>query len=110
PAEGTPVLVDAIAVVKGAPNPERARAFYEFVTSSEALIEQAEQFHRIPVRTDIPIDSLPAWMRVDIPTMPVDWDVLAESGSTWMQRWDENVKGRGTEYLATNPTEVIEAE
>ncbi len=103
PAEGTPVLVDAIAVVKGAPNPERARQFYELVTSREALLEQAARFHRIPVRTDIPVDSLPAWMHVDIPAMPVDWDLLAERGSEWMQHWDETVKGRGTAYLAANP-------
>ncbi len=110
PAEGTPVLVDAIAIVKGAPNPERAREFYEFVTSSEALIEQAAQFHRIPVRTDIPVDRLPEWMRVDIPTMPMDWDLLAEREAEWMQRWDENVKGRGTAYLAANPPDAVEAE
>ncbi|MEM1042171.1 MAG: extracellular solute-binding protein [Bacteroidota bacterium] len=110
PAEGTPVLVDAIALVKGGPNPERARDFYEFVTSSEALIDQAEQFHRIPVRTDIDVSDLPEWMRVDIPTMGVDWDVLGERESEWMQRWDENVKGRGAAYLAANPPEAIAAE
>src|SRR5690606_30844026 len=33
PASGTPVLSDGIAIVKNAPNPERARQFYEFVTS-----------------------------------------------------------------------------
>ncbi len=103
PAEGTPVLVDAIAIVDGAPNPARAEQFYEFVTSEEALIEQAERFHRIPVRTDIEPERLPEWMRADIRAMPVDWDVLAERGAEWMQRWDENVKGRGTEYLQANP-------
>jgi iron(III) transport system substrate-binding protein len=103
PNEGTPVLVDAIALVKGAPNPERAKQFYEFVTSREALIVQAEQFHRIPVRTDIAPDALPEWMRVDIRPLGVDWDLLADEGSDWMQRWDENVKGRGSEYLRANP-------
>lgn len=103
PVEGTPVLVDAIALVKGAPNPERAKQFYEFVTSREALIEQAELFHRIPVRTDIPQESLPDWMRGDIRSLPVDWSRLADEGAEWMQRWDEHVKGRGSEYLRAHP-------
>ena len=103
PAEGTPVLVDAIALVKGGPNLERAKAFYEFVTSQEAAVRQANEFHRLPVRTDIPQDQLPEWMRVDIRSMPVDWKRLADDGADWMQYWDENVKGRGSEYLAANP-------
>lgn len=100
PEEGTPVLVDAIAVVEGAPNPERAQQFYEFVTSQEALIDQAHRFHRIPVREDVPQDSLPAWMRVDIRPMPVDWVELAQRGAEWMQAWSERVKGRGAAFLA----------
>jgi iron(III) transport system substrate-binding protein len=103
PEQGTPVLVDAIALVDGAPNPERAKQFYEFVTSREAVVEQAERFHRIPVRTDIEPEALPAWMRGDVRAMDVDWDRLAEEGADWMQRWDEDVKGRGTAYLQSNP-------
>ena len=50
-------------------------------------------FTASPVRTDIPLESLPAWMQGDIRAMPVDWDLLAERGSEWMQAWDEDVKG-----------------
>ena len=110
PAEGTPVLVDGIALVKGGPNLERAREFYEFVTSEEAVVRQANDFHRLPVRTDIPQDQLPEWMRVDIRTMPVDWAQLAENGADWMQYWDENVKGRGSEYLASAPAPARQPE
>jgi iron(III) transport system substrate-binding protein len=35
--------------------------------------------------------------------MEVDWVRLAEEGPTWMQFWDENIKGRGEKYLAQNP-------
>jgi iron(III) transport system substrate-binding protein len=110
PAEGTPVLVDGIALVEGAPNPERAKAFYEFVTSREALIEQAERFHRIPVRTDVEDAALPAWMRGEIRAMDVDWGRLADEGADWMQRWDENVKGRGSEYLQAHPPPASSAD
>jgi len=62
PVSGTPVLAEGIALVKGGPNLEDARRFYEFVTTPEALIFQARTFYRIPARKDIPADSLPQWM------------------------------------------------
>lgn len=101
PASGTPVLSDGIAIVKNAPNPERARQFYEFVTSDSALVHQAHEFYRIPTRQDIPQDQLPEWIaRANIQAMDIDWERLEAEGPTWMQYWDENIKGRGAEYLA----------
>lgn len=106
PASGTPVLVDAIAVVANSPNPAGAEKFYEFVTTTGALIDQARRFHRIPARTDVPADSLPAWMHeMDLRPMPLDWDRLSAEGPGWMQYWDENIRGRGEEYLREHPTE-----
>ncbi len=101
PAGGTPVLTDGIALVKNGPNPEKAKEFYEFVTSDSALIRQAHEFYRIPVRDDLDSASLPAWItREKIVPMPIDWDRLSEQGPSWMQYWDENIKGRGADYLA----------
>ena len=54
PSSGTPVLVDGIAIIKGAKHPKEARLYYEFVTTPEALKAAAQQFLRIPARTDIP--------------------------------------------------------
>lgn len=100
PTSGTPVLVDAIALVEGGPELEAATLFYEFVTSEAALIDQAQRFHRIPARTDIPSEQLPAWMTaLDLRPMPLDWARLAQDGPDWMQYWDENIRGRGAEYL-----------
>lgn len=106
PVSGTPVLVDAIAVVANSPNPARAEQFYEFVTTSDALIDQARRFHRIPARHDVPADSLPGWMQaLELRPMPLDWDRLATEGPEWMQYWDENIRGRGEEYLRDHPGE-----
>lgn len=100
PASGTPILNDGIALVKGGANQAMARAFYEFVTSDSALVRQAERYFRIPVRQDIPADRLPAWMAQEIVPMDVDWQRLETEGAEWMEYWDENIKGRGAEYLA----------
>lgn len=100
PSSGTPVLTDGIAIVRNAPNLERAKQFYEFVTADSALVHQAHAYYRIPVRTDIPQNRLPDWIRrARIVPMDIDWERLAEEGPEWMQFWDENIKGRGEAYL-----------
>ena len=107
PPEGTPVLVDAVAIPAGAPNTARAQQFIDFIMTPEALVDQAERFHRIPARTDVPQERLPAWMQdSDIVPMDLDWQRLADEGPTWMQVWDEQIKGRGAEYLAEHPAPV----
>jgi iron(III) transport system substrate-binding protein len=97
PASGTPVLVDAIAVVRGTEQPEVARRYYEFVTSAPALIAAAREQFRIPARTDIPSDSLPDWIRRaqgEIKPMPLDRALLAQHLDEWMKYWDGNIRNR----------------
>ena len=101
PVSGTPVLTEGIALVRGGRSLEIAKEFYEFVTSRDALIRQAHEFHRIPARTDIEPELLPEWISsVEIKSIAIDWDRLSAEGPAWMQYWDENIKGRGAEYLA----------
>ena len=101
PDDGVPVLVDGIAIPEGAPQPDLARAFVEFVTTEEALRYQAEAFHRIPARTDIDPAGLPTWMAERAYTpLDLDWGRIAAESDEWMQVWDERIKGRGAEYLA----------
>ncbi|MBX2818762.1 MAG: extracellular solute-binding protein [Rhodothermaceae bacterium] len=108
PLSGTPVLTDGIALVKNGPNLDWARKFYEMATSEEAMILQANEFFRIPSRQDIDPSQLPAWIaNTDIQPMSLDWERLAEEGPGWMKYWDENIKGRGADYLEEQgmPTE-----
>lgn len=95
PTSGTPLLVDAIAIVKGTKHPEIAREYYEFVTSKHALEEAAARFYRIPARTDIPNDSLPQWIRdarAQIKPMPLDRAMLEQHLDQWMQYWDSHIR------------------
>jgi iron(III) transport system substrate-binding protein len=98
PASGTPILVDGIALVKGSKHPDVARRYYEFVTSPRMLAEAARRFVRIPVRTDVPADSLTPLVRQardGIRPMPVDQALLAEHLDEWMKYWDANIRNRG---------------
>ena len=97
PSSGTPLLVDAIALVKGSKHADAARQYYEFVTTPAALKEAADKFLRIPARTDISADSLPAWIREaqqQIKPMPVDRELIAKHLDEWMRYWDANIRNR----------------
>ena len=95
PKSGTPVVIDAIAVIKGAPHEAEAKKFYEFVTTEESLQFAAQKFYRLPVaRMDVDKTKLPAWMQTDFKRMPVDWNALRKNGNEWMQFWDANIRGR----------------
>jgi iron(III) transport system substrate-binding protein len=98
PRSGTPLVVDAIAVVQGARNAEAARAFIEFAGSEEMIGLAAHEFYRLPARRDFPADSLPPGLRrasEEMRVEPMDWSLLQQQGSAWMRHWDERVRGRG---------------
>jgi iron(III) transport system substrate-binding protein len=94
PASGTPVITDAIAIVRGAPNEQEARRFYEFVTMPESLLHAARKYYRIPVRSDVDRSQLPDWMNQPIKRMPLDWQILRRESNEWMRYWDTQIKGR----------------
>lgn len=96
PKSGTPVLVEGLAIVANCKHPELAKKFYEFITTKEALITQAEKYFRIPARNDIPEAQLPDWIaKTEIKPMSIDWQVFSEKSKEWMKYWDEKIRGRG---------------
>lgn len=96
PASGTPVITDAIAIVRGAKHPAEGERFYEFVTTRASMLRQAREFARIPTRTDIPPEELPGWIAsLRIVPLAVNFDTLAVREKEWMSLWDERVRGRG---------------
>ena len=98
-------MVDGIAIPAGAPNAERARQFVEFVTSAEALVDQAARFppHPRPHRRAAGPPSRHGCVSLTSCRWTWTWQRLADEGPEWMQVWDEQIKGRGAEYLAENP-------
>lgn len=100
PTSGTPVIDDAIGLVRGAPHAEAARTFIDWVGSPEAQRLAAEKAFRLPTRTDLPPEELPEWAQRVLEEMvpaKVDWQLLARRGSQWMARWDREIRGRGAE-------------
>jgi iron(III) transport system substrate-binding protein len=93
PSSGTPTVIDCIALVKGAPHPEGARAFYEFANTPESLAYAAEGFYRIPTRNDLDRATLPAWIRaLNYKRMVLDWDRFRAESKVWMTLWSAEIK------------------
>jgi iron(III) transport system substrate-binding protein len=102
PRSGTPVIEDAIGVIRNAPHPAAAQAFEEWVGSPAVQLLAAREVFRLPARTDLPVDSLPPWARevqTSMRAADIDWDLLAQRGADWMRYWDEHVRGKGSEAL-----------
>ena len=98
PSSGTPVIDDAVGIVKGAKHPAQARALVEWLGSPEAQILAAENAYRLPARTDLPADRMPEWARdVESKMKPakMDWELLEKEGQGWMAKWDREVRGKG---------------
>lgn len=92
PTSGTPVVIDAIAIVRGAPHEEEARGFYEFVTTPESLIQDV-----ITIAFwcgDIDRKQLPDWMNAPFTRMPLDWNLLRKQGNEWLRYCDTEIRGR----------------
>ena len=97
-SSGTPMVIDAISLVEGSSNREAAMLFLEFIGDADEVLFAAREHVRMPVRADIPADSLPPALRrarEEIVPEPMDWGLLQEQGAEWMRRWDEQVRGRG---------------
>ena len=97
PPSGTPVIVDGIAIVAGTKKTAEAERYYEFVTSQSAILEASRRFLRIPVRTDVPADSLPEWIRdatSKLTPMPGDQALIAAKLDEWMRYWDANIRNQ----------------
>lgn len=94
PTSGTPVVIDGIAIIRGARNETEAKRFYEFVTTPESLVHAANTYYRIPLRKDFDRQQLPAWMNEPFQRMELDWDLLRKEGGEWMRFWDSEIRGR----------------
>jgi iron(III) transport system substrate-binding protein len=87
--EPVPVLIDAIALVRGAGDDADARAFYEFVNTPEATASLARKHCRIPARPDFDRALLNEEIR-SVPWIPMalDFAQLAQKIPAWLTRFE----------------------
>ena len=99
PCEGTGYEVGSMSIVEGAPNPDEARVFYDWVLTPEAqnLMPEAGSY-QIPSNKAATIsDKVPDLSQIKL----IDYD-FAEYGSSerrkgLLARWDAEIGGRAAE-------------
>jgi iron(III) transport system substrate-binding protein len=91
--EPAPVSLDPIGIVKGAPNLEEAKLFYEFVTSRESCVVLAREHFRILARRDIPREDLPLSMAsIEFTPLEIDLEAFDRLQIDWMQHWADSIR------------------
>jgi iron(III) transport system substrate-binding protein len=96
PESGTPVMVQGIAVVAGAPDPQVAADFIEWTGDPGVADGVMERSHLMPARDDLE-EEPPAWLSKVLQTLRrqiVPGDTLALHLPAWLTWWSDHVKGQ----------------
>lgn len=88
---GSIIITDGIAAIKNSPHPNAAKAFVEFAGSAEIQAKLANEFNRIPTLKSA-LKDCPEWMGTDYKAMDVDWGIISENQSEWLQKWDTEIR------------------
>jgi iron(III) transport system substrate-binding protein len=95
PASGVPVLVDGVGVVNNPKSMAAATAFQDFLLEPQLQLQLAKDYYQIPAM-QVPDSGRPDWLaKLDIKEMQIDWDVLGQKQTEWMDYWSQNIKGKG---------------
>jgi iron(III) transport system substrate-binding protein len=95
------------SIVRGARNLTAARRWLEWAMSLDAARVNARHYGR-PARTDLPDADTPDWLRqsptASLPVLNLDPVKLEERRRDWLALWSGQVRGKGADYVARNPT------
>jgi iron(III) transport system substrate-binding protein len=95
PASGVPVLLDGLGVVNNPNSIEAALDFQNFILEPHLQAQLAKDYYQIPA-IQIPDSEKPEWLaKLDIREMKIDWNLLSEKQTDWMNYWSQNIKGKG---------------
>jgi iron(III) transport system substrate-binding protein len=95
PASGVPVLLDGVGVVNNPKMMEAAVEFENFLLEPKLQAQLAKDYYQIPA-IHLPDADKPDWLaKLNIKEMKIDWDVLSQKQTEWMNYWSQNIKGKG---------------
>jgi iron(III) transport system substrate-binding protein len=80
PADGTLAMTEGVAIIKGGPDPEAARAFVDFVNRKDTQQMMLRATFRRPARQDIDLTSVPGKMPSLSALKLLDYDAV---------KWDQ---------------------
>ena len=86
PPVGVPFVVEGIAEINGANNPEEARLFIEWFGSAQIQIEWQQRFDSLPanIHATNDLDDFQHTISA-LPIQEIDWDFVAENFDRWAE-------------------------
>lgn len=78
-------------MIAGAPHPEAAKKYIDFILDFPAYEFAANKYYKRPARIDYPKDKLPKELQAPVKALPVDWLAIGDQGTVWLQKWSEEV-------------------
>lgn len=93
PADGSPIIMQGIGVVKGAQNINSAKLFIEFLAGANMQLQLAESFNVIPtLKTVLPY--APKWMTSmdGLNIANIDWNVVNSEKASLMESYNILIK------------------
>ena len=95
PASGVPVLLDGVGVVNNPQSATAAADFENFLLAPQLQAQLAKDYYQIPA-IQINDAEKPEWLaKLTIKEMKIDWNVLGQKQTDWMNYWSQNIKGKG---------------
>lgn len=88
PTEGTPIVAEAVAVVKGTDDEALAQQFIDWWGSPEIMAAYAEEFGQAPAHPDA-IALCPEEVKADaemFTAQDIDWEICAEKMDGWFEK------------------------
>ncbi len=95
PASGVPVLLDGIGVVNNPKSMQAAQDFEDFLLEPRLQAQLAKDYYQIPA-IRLPDADKPEWLaKLDIKELKIDWNLMSQKQTEWMNYWSQNIKGKG---------------
>ena len=96
PASGVPVLLDGVGVVNNPKMLQAAMEFQDFLLEPQLQAQLTKDYYQIPAIRLADADK-PEWLaKLTIKEMNLDWDILSQKQTEWMNYWSQNIKGKGS--------------
>ncbi len=95
PQSGVPVLLDGVGVVNNPKSMAAALEFENFLIEPELQLQLARDYYQIPA-IQVPNAGKPEWLsKLTINEMKIDWPLMSQKQTEWMDYWSQNIKGKG---------------
>jgi iron(III) transport system substrate-binding protein len=95
PASGVPVLLDGLGIVNNPNMTQAATDFLNFILEPQLQAQLAKDYYQIPA-IQLRDSDKPDWLtKLDIKEMKIDWDLLSQKQTDWMNYWSQNIKNKG---------------